>query len=316
MPNKHLSHEENRFKVCLYCGQKTNEKLSLDWIVKRIKFDFDLSDRRIPKGICSSCRNCVVRTGIEPKSSENWNEIIVTPDTRSKHSCSCKICNIAKQQGRPMKRKPGPPADSPPVKIKVCDKCLTVIGKGLSHKCTSVSLKNNVLQKISSEVKVGEQIASHVIRDKLEDSSKVIKLTSEAGRPLTVTVGQQSKVTENKQISVTDMLHLQSKLSISNTKTVKLATELRLIMKDRSIIQPGLKDALPKVDAIFSELFDYCNVLFEVKQNNEIKKEQFPMIFCNDVDALVKQIIDVKEGNPHEEIVKIGIDGGRGFLKV
>merc|ERR1711872_1101262 len=39
-------------------------------------------------------------------------------------------------------------------------------------------------------------------------------------------------------------------------------------------------------------------------------------VFCNDCDSLLKKLLSIREMNPHETTVLVGLDDGQGLLKV
>ena len=39
-------------------------------------------------------------------------------------------------------------------------------------------------------------------------------------------------------------------------------------------------------------------------------------VYCNDCDSLLKEVLSVREMNPHETTVLVGLDDGQGLLKV
>ena len=39
-------------------------------------------------------------------------------------------------------------------------------------------------------------------------------------------------------------------------------------------------------------------------------------VFCNDCDSLLKEFMSIREMNPHETTVLVGLDDGQGLLKV
>ena len=54
---------------------------------------------------------------------------------------------------------------------------------------------------------------------------------------------------------------------------------------------------------------------FEVKIADAVVKKSLPLVKCKNISAFVQLLLDLKECNPHDQIVKIGLDGGGGFLK-
>lgn len=86
-------------------------------------------------------------------------------------------------------------------------------------------------------------------------------------------------------------------------------------MKNRFCIESGLQQILPELNKIVQELFISEFHDFEVKIADEVVKKSLPLVKCKEISAFVQLLLDLKECNPHDQIVKIGLDGGGGFLK-
>ena len=56
---------------------------------------------------------------------------------------------------------------------------------------------------------------------------------------------------------------------------------------------------------------------FDVQNDDEKSgKAQRSVIFCNDIVGLVEHTVDQRDLSPNEYMIKVGIDGGSGFLKI
>ena len=100
------SHDQKRLKCCLVCWRWADNVLN-DTLKAGIHslfgIEFDYSDRRIPLGICSTCRRGIYdfnKTKANSKNLEllhkNVDFIKIPATTRSEQVCSCTICNVAK----------------------------------------------------------------------------------------------------------------------------------------------------------------------------------------------------------------------------
>ena len=100
------SHDKNRDKCCLVCWRWTKMALNdslKDGIKNLFSVNFDYTDRRIPLGICNTCRRGLYDYNKSKVNSKNlelvhrtFDFINIPPSTRSELVCSCKICLVAK----------------------------------------------------------------------------------------------------------------------------------------------------------------------------------------------------------------------------
>lgn len=101
-----LTHDENRFKVCLLCFRKRKEmfiiQMKLTDHVKSLFENYDEADDRIPGALCGSCKRNVSKMmngqmqKIEfPDLSIFWHKPKATR-SRDNMKCDCALCEIAR----------------------------------------------------------------------------------------------------------------------------------------------------------------------------------------------------------------------------
>ena len=89
-----------------------------------------------------------------------------------------------------------------------------------------------ILEKLQTSGKDKEQISSKIIGEKVcEQGSKGIKLVT--GKPLQVLVNTCKY--KPKQITLVDMIRIQARLTLSNSKLIQLPKELKHICLNLSI---------------------------------------------------------------------------------
>ena len=107
---------------------------------------------------------------------------------RSDRTCTCKICKVAKMDFAAKKKwKRGRPKNEnddlcpmTPI-MKVCSNCFSIIGKGVSHICSSKRAKVDNIQKLLHTTPTSSQrVASRIIKD------STTPLLSTLGKPLPV----------------------------------------------------------------------------------------------------------------------------------
>lgn len=130
--------------------------------------------------------------------------------------------------------------------------------------------------------------------------SNVIQLTT-IGRPMSVFVGPLPSAPA--QVTHQDIKHIQTHAGMSQNQTMKMAEDLRMIGKNRKLIQPHLKKFLSDNNMLFDDLFD-------IVENSGMEG-----VFCNDVNELIKRVSERRGHDDEPVMFKLGLDSGRGSLK-
>lgn len=197
------------------------------------------------------------------------------------------------------------------------------LGKGIRHNCSSIKTlyknANNVLDKIPSQ-KIKERLVTTLLRNVVStkepsQSGEIILSSAAGGSGIPVVMGRTNlrsyKKSQSQPISTEDFLDIEKSLSLSRNKTLALASKLRSATKTRFIVEPGLKKELLERSHQFDDLFSTDEIDVELS-NGEITKR--PIVFCNNVVNLIDMVkLKRNISNVHR---KVGIDGGRGSLKV
>ena len=149
MPNFSKNHEDCRKSVCVLCLKKCSRELTqflVEKILKHFHTSLDLTDTRVPRGICDSCRT-ILRRKDEGKDVNlptlfPFSSIKVRPPTRDQ-GCNCLICQVGH-----LKLNEKSPVDySKPVEDctpQRCGDCLSLVGRGLPHQCTPFTFRENL----------------------------------------------------------------------------------------------------------------------------------------------------------------------------
>ena len=133
---------------------------------------------------CSRCKGTARPIDGRPHNEwllmqdKNWMLLI--------HSATLEICKVAKirfrtegKRGRPKNANDDPSPVMP--NIKICSNCFSIIGKGLSHFCSSKRAKVDNIQKLLHTMPTSSQrVASQIIKD------SATPLLSTLGKPLPV----------------------------------------------------------------------------------------------------------------------------------
>ena len=206
---------------------------------------------------------------------------------------------------------------------KLCNSCYAVIGKGKSHKCGSQTLVQN-LSNLMLEIpeKPQTQVVSKVLKIKVkenfkgnEESSPVLKLSQMHGRPLPITIGiTNTSLSKNESLSTDNLLAMKTDMNLSDRDTLKLAASIRAGTKNRKAVEPGLKKKLTTKAHSIDEYFSYKEFPLVKVKGDEVSNTPLVVVYCNDVPGFVEYVR--QERNLSEDHLKLGIDGGGGFLKI
>lgn len=288
-------------------------------MIKRFGRDsFDVNDPDFPSSLCGGCSMSLYQ-----KDKDNSKIIKVAtfiPDRTTKlrsKICDCLICEVAKAKmsmARKMKKKSGrpknptpfpispassrPPVTSPPSTITICRVCCAEIYKGCRHIC--LSSRSSRKRKVDNLVNL---ISSPETTKKLADK---IAPKVERKNLFGITAEQASTIGKNMNLSV--------------RKNREFATNLRKATGSRKAVGPGLEVQLTKDRHKLDDFFKYEMSMFI---EEESKKKKRPMrrflqhaVFAKDVTILIDKIYEHRQINPNDALIRVGLDGGGGFLKI
>ena len=235
---------------------------------------------------------------------------------RSLEACTCRICHVSKaklQEAKRMKKQRGRPLAQPledkGIIFKVCGNCFAKMYCGCTH---SQELCKSRRKKVEN---IGSLISSPVSTERLASRISVpgTSLSTLGSRPRKVPAKKTEK--RSKTISGEDVSQMQIHLGLSTRRTLALARGVRQATGSRKSIESGVKDFLHEKH---HKLDDY----FELKQLNYIQLQQGGnkhfgqwTVFCNNLNAFIDFVCQ-ERGLNDDPVLKIGIDGGGGFLKI
>ena len=111
---------------------------------------------------------------------------------------------------------------------------------------------------------------------------------------------------------------IQKDINLSNNKVLKMAENIRVSTGSRKIIEKDMKGKLRKLNHTLEDLFktEKCTFVFENKAEKiKINVEQH-VVFCKDLNNLINIMIEERNLNENDIIIRIGHDGGGGFVKI
>ena len=339
MPNSAKSHDQNRQTLCLLCLGKSKDMRPINSkhreIINEHIVQYDVEDNRLPNALCSTCRVVVLDYGRGNfKRRLDVADLSVMagapPSTRSNSTCPCTLCDLASASINPSStlstkiRRGRPSLSELPENVKhratvstsLCSKCLSTVAKGIEHKCCETSRQKNIQRLIdNSHQNTKEQVASRVIKDKMESPkmSTSVRLSS-GGRPLEVVGTAAIQSTSPQLISAHGMSMMQVDLNLSTNKTLAIAHHIRSSSRKRGAVESDLKSKLRQRNHLLDEYFDVATTTDFQDKDGSIQQQ--PTIYCCDLNGILHRIQEERNITAEDLTIKIGIDGGGGFLKV
>lgn len=317
-------HERARKRVCIVCYRKGTRSLS-ERDIENIRtfaiFDYKKGNPDLPCGLCSGCYLLLskLKNGAEVQLPIADDYDPIRPmNMRSMNNCNCRICIISSsknQDALSLKRKPGRPSltSGPSTNkqkqevFKVCSNCFTKIYRGCDHSASMCASRRqkvyNIEKLVADDDITKERLASRTIN--ATDSS--LATLGSKQKPI------HSKPKEGHTLSIEGMSAIQTDLNLSVRQVHRLCKDLRQVSSSRTLIQAGLKSGIYDTNHKLDDQFELR--LLQYTDNRNVSFERWTVV-CRDLSAFVDNVITERNIDTSEMILKIGIDGGGGFLKV
>lgn len=336
MPHQARSHTESRSVVCLLCMGKGKDHRGISDIIQSAIRQFlidgyDPTDERLPTSICSPCRITLLQyqKGDFSRHIALFDHSIIgaqSYQTRSQAmtKCACFVCEKARNSsidGKVKKVSGRPNEDATkPLVLKLCSRCLSSLHPGKQHNCSHTSRVKNITQLAAAgSENVDEKVVACILKSKTGSTSltEIDLNVSGGGHALKVIVSPVQKSSSRTLFSGADVMDMQQDLHLSGRETLKLGKHLRAAASFRNTVEPNLKKKLHENNHKLDDWFEIKFLDFVKKEKNVvIEKTPRWTVVCNDVDTLIQHIIKQRNYTDDGNLIRIGIDGGRGFLKV
>ena len=294
-------------------------------IKKYARDNYNINDPDFPCGLCNGCYLDLHKKNKDPS-------IVVKVVTFTPHRtlqlrssvCDCVICKFAKagiNSCRKFKKKVGRPKQidetnedasisTPNTIIIVCKTCFTELYPGCRHKCTKQRYRK---KKVENPEKL---IASPTTSNKLAKRSR--DEYDDKGQKLCSDSSPERKTKRKLFLSSKNLCTIRKNMNLSARKTKDLAHYIRVATGSRSAIEPYTDDKM-KVDShLFDDYFEYKNILF-VEENSKTKvsrKFRQHAAVCKNLKELIDDILHRRKICITDALIRVGLDGGGGFLKI
>ena len=189
-------------------------------------------------------------------------------------------------------------------------------GRGKPHCCTKTSRNNNVVAGVrelspTSRGQVAAKILNEMRTNGLGQKGDNLDLPS-GSKTLHIEFGQKAPA---KQFSHEDMLRLKAQKNLSNEQRKAMGAAMR-VAYGRKAVQPGLMEELPNNKFKLEDFFDVEVMDMVHKKGGNITTVQVPMLYSTDVGSLFMYLCMVRDLDPDNVIITLGLDDGQGSLKV
>lgn len=333
MPPSHSktfrNHEEAKKVVCVLCFRKASNcrKMSqrLINLVKIFIIDYTSDHLSYPSGLCSTCK-IKLDKGTVINNVINYEERQIEKNVNDMGMCVCDICAVARSNSYEYQKDPSlkknkagrPSTSSPKKNMTVCSKCMSEVGKGVPHVCTSRNKIENIL-KVSGNQK--EQVASRVLADisntmpstSSAQNAPILTLKRDRGVPMNVVIPNKKARLALENPPIVDV-HVLKEIQIENGQNMtQIQRTARTLRKSKVNVKFGAVTELQKQSHDLDEYFSVESVAIDVSKNLKKLKS---VVYCSDLNGLVTHLLNKRNMNDSEFLCKIGVDGGGGSLKV
>ena len=344
-PTPPLTHEQCRLKVCAVCYCKSGQKATKvvtetqETLIQKLVFSgYSRKDTKFPSGLCLTCLFSLLDhkkgQSLQNKKSEPRLLLLPDPDTyetelkrvtrsSSDSACQCRICDVGRMNGVKWKhfvatcKKSATPTSTIAQYDRLCKDCLAPIYRGSNHSLMMCRSKRQSLENISQAVSNSNSsmdlVASQFLRSEMTESGSdsVLVRSATGGAPLQVSVGKSAEA-PLPSISLEQARVMQVEANLSDRQVGKVFKNLRLQL-GRKIVEPGLRDNLVKEKCKFDSFFSADQVQFSDSEGNAIIR---PFVYCSDIVGFVHEIAKLRGVNLADLVLKVGLDGGKGHLKM
>ena len=317
-----MDHEQCRQKVCVVCSKKASRTLSkADILAVKVHVDAQFTGETpdYPNGICTNCQIALNKKtdGHDVKLAINQEYKQFRFLRSSAEDCKCRICDIAKSCGLKQfansKKKRGRPRTSQqpvPTALKVCSRCFQEIYQGCRHQCSSQSCRRNKVYNIEELLTPvsTERIVSRVLKNTCKDDMATL-----GPRKRSLTIEPSKKVL----FSADDMITIRKDGNFSSRQTITIMEDLNKAAGHR-VLEKSVKRKMFSKNHSLDQFFDHMIIQFTRNVKGTKITENFDqhVVVVNNFQKFIDEVVQVRNLDRDNCLVKMGLDGGGGFFKV
>ena len=325
-----LSHASCRERVCFVCFGRAERCFQDNPVLQasiskyfNISFDegaFDIKNPQVPLGICNVCRLKIRRAsdGELKLANQSFNFV---GDVSTCDTSKCVICQVAKSTkvsnlkqngiGKGKIRK----AKVKPTSSLRCDECWSILSKGVKHHCTDATLASQIFSKVSdpSKLKVGETVASSVLKVAPKSPNGTVRLKQASGRPLPVNTSAASPPSPKQKVSTSSLLEFQVNENFGDGQIRSIATFINQNV-GKGTVEKDFQQKLSLAYKYFDDDFLCSTTTFSTNGPTPTLFESH-LIHVPSLSDFVLKVLKKRGSNPQAYFIKLGVDKGQGILK-
>ena len=306
-------HEECRKLICAIClteaGQKctrTVSKNEVKLIKEYVSESYNVEDPRFATGICNGCQRKLLKIQTDSKiiirvSSQFCVQLPIPTRSKVSSNCTCTICTRARLNGGAWNkfRKDCKKIDSVALNKgeKLCPKCFSKIYPGSSHSEEACQSKNTLIDNLSN-------IDPKILKAALKKQNVEVVEKKEIPKP-----GPSHVYTND------DVKHLKKITGVSG-KTVKTFMQFIRVKEGPGYVEPHVRENMARDKKLFEPYFSLKKEKFNESDSVPAMDKEVPLFFCHDPDGFIETECEILGYSPHELTKKLGIDSGKGSLKL
>ena len=325
MANALAAHAAYRLKVCLLCYKKGNRPISdseVLFIKTNLIKDYDRNNLDFPGSLCETCH-------INIKAKKSFYNLNMPENydpqrpkiLRDSDMCPCRICTVAKCNIFPKKKKNKRGCPKRQTTLIICAKCFADLDTiDQAHSCRDEKNKrakvDNVQQLLFNTPTTSQRVASRIIKDSKTPNTSTPVLATLGPNPRRI-FSSPNESGQGCLISADQMEDLQVDLSLTNNQTLLAAEHIRVATGKRKAIEPGFQSKMRVKNRRLSDYFESKKCVFRYVSKKEKIDYNFEehVVVCKDINELMDLIIEERKLKDDEILVRIGMDGGGGFMK-
>ncbi|XP_047137177.1 uncharacterized protein LOC124813752 [Hydra vulgaris] len=238
--------------------------------------------------------------------------------------CQCLICSLARDTRSniemnlrefidpisPQEKKSSPNSSSY-TDASMCGDCFRYIGRDIRNPCNKKSTAKN-LEKIimSKNLKLSECVTSKILKTIIGDEKQGKVKLSTCGTSLHVHLRE---IISPKKISLDTVFNIKKLHDLPECVIKSMLTEIRKDV-DRSGFETNVEIGVNKKSHSINQF--YCIQQSTFQQGTNHTEVQKDLVYVESIPMLVDEICKQRDIVLQESIVRIGIDGGQGSIKV
>ena len=122
-----------------------------------------------------------------------------------------------------------------------------------------------------------------------------------------------SKPLMTPKFTASKLLEIKAQQNSSNIQIIKLASSIRSIC-GRGSVETGFRETLSENTKKASSFYSVITLPFQICA--KVGHEDRDLVFCHDIEALVRFVLAERDYDPYDHLVRIGLDGGGGMFKI